>query len=58
MIGLRADITLESSRHVGWAADFTYWRTVVRVDGQGSWTKPLTPKAGSTRSWVVTLEAR
>jgi hypothetical protein len=56
--GLRADVVLESSRHAGWSTDSTFDRAVLRVEGMGTWRAVLTPKAGSTRSWVVTLEAR
>jgi hypothetical protein len=31
---------------------------IKRATGMGIWPKVLTPKIGSTRSWVVTLEAR
>lgn len=57
-VGIRADILLENSRHAGWTSDSTYYRAVLRVEGAGTWAKPLTPKAGSTRSWAVVLEAR
>jgi len=57
-IGLRAEVSLEASRHAGWATDSTHYRAVVRVAGMGTWAKPLTPKGGTTRSWCVALEAR
>jgi len=34
------------------------YRVIVRVDGQGTWDKPITPKNGATLSWAVALEAR
>jgi HK97 family phage major capsid protein len=57
-IGLRKDVAVESSRHAGWTQDSTYYRAIVRVDGQGTWPKAFTPKAGDTRSWAVTIETR
>jgi HK97 family phage major capsid protein len=57
-IGLRAELMIESSRHVGWTTDTTAYRAVIRVDGMGTWSKAFTPKAGGTRSWIVALQAR
>jgi HK97 family phage major capsid protein len=57
-IGLRQDILVEASRHAGWSTDSTFYRAIVRVNGLGTWNKVLTPKAGSTRSWVVCCDTR
>jgi len=58
MIGMRSDVFLERSNAPGWHTDTLSYRILLRADGQGSWDKVITPKAGSTLSWVVTLQAR
>ncbi|MCC7200952.1 MAG: phage major capsid protein [Gammaproteobacteria bacterium] len=58
VIGLRREITLDKSGHAGFATDTTNYRGIVRVDGQGAWSKPFTPKNGSTLSWCVKLDTR
>ena len=58
-IGLRKEITLEKSGHVGFSQDQTYYRAIVRVDGQGTWKSAVTPRKGSNSlSWAVALAAR
>lgn len=57
-IGLRADVSLEKSQHVGFQSDETAYRCLIRADGQGSWDAPITPKNGETLSWCVALGAR
>jgi HK97 family phage major capsid protein len=58
MIGMRSDVYLERSNAPGWHTDTLSYRILLRADGQGSWDKTITPKNGSTLSWVVTLAAR
>ena len=59
VIGLvRGGMRIDKSQHVRFSTDETTWRTVVRVDGMGTWSKPFTPKSGSTLSPFVTLAAR
>ena len=57
-IGMRKEIALDRSNVPGWMEDMTDYRVIVRVDGQGTWDKPVTPKNGTTLSWVVALETR
>jgi HK97 family phage major capsid protein len=57
-IGLRKEVSVERSIFPGWTTDESAYRCIMRVDGQGSWNKPFTPKNGSTLSWCVTLQAR
>jgi HK97 family phage major capsid protein len=57
-IGIRKEIALDRSNVPGWMEDMTDYRVIVRVDGQGTWDKPVTPKNGTTLSWAVALEAR
>jgi len=58
-IGLRKEITLDKSGHVGFAGDKAYYRIIVRVDGQGSWVSEVTPKKGTNSlSWAITLAER
>jgi len=57
-IGMRKEISLDRSNAPGWMEDMTDYRVIVRVDGQGTWDKPVTPKNGTTLSWCVALENR
>jgi len=57
-IGLRAEMSIQKSMHVGFDSDESYYRLIVRADGMGRWSKPVTPKAGDTLSWCVALAAR
>ena len=57
-VGLRAEMSLDRSQHVGFARDVETYRGILRGDGQGKWSGAYTPKTGSTLSWAVTLAAR
>jgi HK97 family phage major capsid protein len=57
-LGLRKEISLDRSAHVGFATDEAAFRVILRADGQGRWSKPLTPANGETLSWCVALAAR
>ena len=57
-VGLGPDIRIDSSGHVGFSTDETYFRVRLRADGQGKWERPFTPRKGTSFSWLVTLEAR
>jgi len=57
-VGLRKEVSIERSMHVGWSTDETGYRAILRADGQGTWAKAFTPKNGSPLSWAVTLAAR
>jgi HK97 family phage major capsid protein len=56
-IGMRKEVSLDKSIHVGWSTDQSSYRAIVRADGQGSWDKAITPKAGDSLSWCVALAA-
>jgi HK97 family phage major capsid protein len=57
-VGMRKEISLDRSAHVGFTNDSTWFRIITRLDGQGVWKAPVTPKNGSSQSWCVTLQAR
>ena len=57
-VGLRKEVGVEKSIHPGFASDASYYRSILRGDGQGRWSQPLTPKNGDTLSWCVTLADR
>ena len=56
-IGMRKEVSLDKSIHVGWSTDTASYRAIVRADGMGSWDKAITPKSGDSLSWVVALAA-
>ena len=49
MVGMRQDIALDVSQGPGWYRDYTSWRCVLRVAGQGAWDKPMTLSDGATQ---------
>jgi len=57
-IGMRKEVALDRSNAPGWTEDLTDYRTILRVDGQGTWDQAITPKHGDSLSWCVTLAAR
>ncbi|MCB2184016.1 MAG: phage major capsid protein [Desulfobulbaceae bacterium] len=57
-VGLRKEVAIDKSNAPGWMEDMTDYRVIVRVDGQGTWNKAITPKNGDTLSWAVTLAER
>jgi len=57
-VGLRQELLIDKSNAPGWLQDLTDYRVIARVDGQGTWSEPVTPKNGNTLSWCVTLAER
>lgn len=57
-VGMRAELRLDKSQHVGFTTDTAYYRAVLRADGQSLWDAAYTPAHGDTQSPFVTLEAR
>jgi len=57
-IGMRREIFMDKSNAPGWLQDLQDYRTLVRVDGQGTWPDVFTPANGPTQGWAVTLAAR
>jgi HK97 family phage major capsid protein len=58
-VGLRKEIEIRSAPlGPGFTNDSTWLRLITRIDGQGLWSKFLTPENGNTLSWCVTLAAR
>jgi HK97 family phage major capsid protein len=57
-VGLRKEVSIDKSNVPGWLEDSSDYRTIIRVDGRGTWKEPITPKHGDSLSWCVALEAR
>lgn len=57
-IGLRKEVSLDKSIHVGWTTDQSSYRAILRADGMGTWDKAITPRAGDSLSWCVALGTR
>lgn len=57
-VGLRPELALEKSNHVGWQNDTSGYRVILRADGMGRWKSALTPANGDTLSWCVALATR
>jgi hypothetical protein len=51
-------MSLDRSAQAGFTRDTTYFRAILRGDGQGKWSSAYTPKSGSSLSWCVTLAQR
>jgi HK97 family phage major capsid protein len=58
VVGMRADFQLAKSQHLGFASDTSYYRGIIRVDGQPALSAAITPLNGSTLSPFVTLATR
>jgi len=58
IVGLRREVSLEKSVHVHFGTDEVAYRCILRADGQGSWNAPVTPNAGDSLSWCVSIETR
>lgn len=58
IVGLRKEMSLDRSAHLGFSRDSSHFRGILRGDGQPKWSNAYTPKSGSTLSWAVTLETR
>lgn len=57
-IGLRKDMSIDRSIHVGFQQDLDTWRILVRFDGMPTWSSAITPDNGSAQSWAAGLAAR
>lgn len=57
-IGLRRELFLEKSFHVGFTNDTCWYRLTARLDAMGTWKAPITPEHGNTLSPFVTLATR
>lgn len=59
IVGIRKEITMDTSDHIYFNTLEKAYRTVMRLDGQPAWNAPVTQRnGGDTLSWCVTLEAR
>ena len=58
VVGLRQEISLETSLAPGWSQDLVSFRAIIRMDGQAVWDSEITPRYGDSQSWAVTLEDR
>jgi len=57
-VGLRKEVSIDKSQHLGFQQDISTYRGIVRVDGQPLWADPYTPVNGDSLSCFVTLAAR
>jgi len=48
VVGMRAEFQLAKSQHAGFANDKSYYRGIIRVDGQPKLSAPITPFSGDT----------
>jgi len=59
ILAQRADVRADTSIHVAFLTGEQAFRFMLRLDGQPTWKKPLTPYKGSnTKSPFVTLATR
>ena len=52
-IGIRQDMSIDRSQHVGFTRDTVYYRGLLRADGRPTWPSVYTPANGSTLSPFV-----
>lgn len=57
-VGLRQDMSLDKSAHVGFTRDTSHYRGLLRADGMPKWDKAFTPKNGDPLSPFIVLETR
>jgi len=58
-VGMKKQISVESSAHAYWASDEWAYRCVMRADAMSKLAQPITPSnGGDTLSWAVCLETR
>ncbi len=57
-LGIRKDISIDKSNSPGWTEDLISYRVIVRFDGQGLLSAPITPENGDTLSPFVSIDAR
>jgi len=58
-IGLRKEVTVESSSSAYWSTDEWAYRAVMRADAMSKHAEPITPSnGGDTLSWCVVIEER
>ena len=57
-VGLRKELSVERSGHVGFVSDTSYFRAILRADGRGRWSAPMTPNSGNDLGWCITLASR
>jgi len=58
-VGLRKEVSVDRSQHVGFTRDTVYYRGTLRADGRPTWLSAVTPKnGGDTLSPFVTLATR
>lgn len=58
LIAMRRQATMMTNVAAHWTTDEIGVRITMRVDARGKWAGPVTPRNGSTLSWVVGIEAR
>lgn len=57
-IGMRQEMSLDKSQHVGFTRDTSHYRGLLRADGRPKWPASLTPKNGDALSPFVVLATR
>lgn len=58
VVGMRANFQLAKSAHAGFSQDKTFYRGIIRVDGQPKLSSAITPKNGLSVGPFVFLETR
>jgi len=57
-LAMRQEVVVEKSVHAGFTSDSSYYRCKLRGDGSPLWAEAMTPNAGDSLSWCVTLAER
>jgi len=56
IVGMCYGLHMDVATSPGWHRDYTSFRLVTRLDGQGGWDKPATRPDGGQESWVISLQ--
>lgn len=57
-LGMRKEMSIDKSIAPGWTQDLVSYRIIIRFDGMGVLSEPVTPENGATLSPFVTLDER
>ncbi len=55
-VALNPNFLIGKTDAAEWYSGVVSYRIIMAIDGRGSWVAPITPRFGSTQSWLVILD--